>query len=355
MFNTVIIEKYGIYDIFYNTDNEYIIITNNTNNLIINLVSEDKLYLFSFYTAKGQYEANPHIYKLTYNMYLENIDILINDEIITVKVNKYPNMNNRIIISTMVRFEDNYILQFIEYYKHLGIDKFIIYDNSKNPKHYYEIESSLVMSSDLPNILSNYIDDGTVVLIDWPFTTIDGLKNRQQEAQQNHSLYAFKDSKLIGFFDIDEYINPQININTIDSLINNVLNENKIDIMGIGGLALYSKFFKNPNNYPESRYDFLKIYTCLTDVQNTLCEIQDTLYKNPIKFYANQKCFINPRNVAMFQVHFVIDGKEPLMINKEYAYINHYIFLNKNNRGRDNKDPIVYDDSINNHTKFIES
>ena len=45
-------------------------------------------------------------------------------------MNKYPEFNNEIVFSTIVKNEDQYIRQWIDYHYHLGVSRFIIYDNS---------------------------------------------------------------------------------------------------------------------------------------------------------------------------------------------------------------------------------
>lgn len=49
-----------------------------------------------------------------------------------------------------------------------------------------------------------------------------------------------------------------------------------------------------------------------------------------------EKCIVIPRNVKTFSVHLVTDGKETILLDKQYVYFNHYFFLNKENRGLTN-------------------
>ena len=127
-------------------------------------------------------------------------------------------------MSTMVYNEDNYIRQWIQFHLNIGVTRFIIYDNSKIND--YKSYKSVEKSSDLKKVLSDFIEKGIVVLIEWSYPkrlNISGISG--QTTHQNHSIYAFRNSKYIGLFDIDEYINMQNNTN-----INNFFrfNDNKI-------------------------------------------------------------------------------------------------------------------------------
>ena len=108
----------------------------------------------------------------------------------------------------MVYNEDNYIRQWIKYHSNIGVKRFIIYDNSKinDNKSYKSVEKS----SNLKKVLKDLIKKRKVVLIEWSYpkrSRKSGISG--QTTQQNHSIYAFRSSKYIGLFDIDEYVNMQ--------------------------------------------------------------------------------------------------------------------------------------------------
>ena len=46
-------------------------------------------------------------------------------------------------MSTMVKNEDDYIIQWIEYHLSLGIDHFVIYDNKDTPKWLFLIKAAV--------------------------------------------------------------------------------------------------------------------------------------------------------------------------------------------------------------------
>ena len=309
-FLPIFIEKYLIYDILYNDNGELIIITphkilppphiqlcndNNNDNDIIS----DFLLIICPHNNSAVYKLKTH--------YQKNITLIINKERVDTYVNTYPEFSNEIIMSTVVKDEDNYIKQWIQYHKNLNVNRFIIYDNST--------------MNTLDKVLKQYINDKTVVLIKWTYTFTF------QQPQQNHSIHTFKNSKYIGLLDIDEYLNPQQNYTNIDTLFNDLIINNTIDINKISGFVLLNKFFYNPYNKPTDNFNFLNISNC-----------------DKIKLKGNEKLFVIPKNVNTFSVHTVTNGNPMYFVDPILLYFNHYYFLNKLNRGLNKTDLI--DDTI---------
>lgn len=127
-----------IYDVFYNVNGQIIIIVP---------AETDPLKIQYFDTNTNTYcDFNLHScpHKHTYIYYLhaeysEHITLLIqpyNNPTkykLYTRVNKYPELNDsEIIFSTIVKNENNYITQWIEFHKNIGVSRFIIYDNSDN-------------------------------------------------------------------------------------------------------------------------------------------------------------------------------------------------------------------------------
>jgi len=256
--------------------------------------------------------------------YDQNIRLMINDYIIETIVNKYPTFNDEIIFSTIVKDEDDFILSWIDYHLRLGISRFIIYDNS--------------IHFTLSTILDEYIKNKIVLLIRWAYPYyMSG--NSAQTTQQNHSIYAFRNSKYIGLFDIDEYVNIQgmhnelVNyaapnkVSKIHYFFEQLIIKENINVNEIGSFSLLNKFFYNPNNLPVSNSQFLKIFNC------------DNITKQ-----GREKCFVIPKNVITYCTHKISYGNPAYDVNEKYAFFNHYYFLNKSDRGRNNTNLI--DDSI---------
>ena len=275
------------------------------------LLTNDIKIIFNRYLCSHGHSTvfvlDDQIYDQKINIQLDNLDA----EYITL--NKYESCKDLSLMSTIVKNEDEYIIQWIEYHTILGIDKFIIYDNSGN-KNDYPSSGHLLgkgKKSNLQMLLSNYVDSGRVILLNWPF------EEKFQQTHQNHSIWAFKSAKYIGFFDIDEYINPQTNISYIPKILDMYLMKNKLNYKDIGGLRFANRFFYNPFNLDESGFKFLSIY-----------------YTN-FKFeFSRGKTFILPSNINCFCVHEISNGEKCIDVNYREIYFNHYFFLNKLKRGR---------------------
>ena len=332
IYNPVNIKEYFIYDVLHNDNNEIVVITPNVNNTL------NISYNNNTFTKYCCPYRHTNIYVcLSKTKYEENITLDINNTTVTTKVSKYPKFNDEIIMSTLVKNEDSIILQWINFHLNIGIDRIIIYDNSSvNDNLSY---CSIEKTSNLKELLKHYINSNNVILINWSYSKRLKINNREsisgQTTQQNHSIYAFQNSKYIGLFDVDEYVNIQ-NETNISRFFRKLIKEEKIDISKIGSFRLLNKFFYNPNNLPIDGYKFLHIYNCNNHTKK-----------------GREKNFVLPKNVNTFGVHMITKGKQMYNVNPKKIYFNHYCYLNKATRGR-NKTELV-DKSIKKHIeKFVE-
>jgi len=291
-----------IYDVFYNDVNQLIIImpSETKEETIYYVCPDNKCVPFYLHTC-----PHNHTFIYTINVtFAETARLLFKDQLVMVHVKKYPQFKDEIIFSTIVKNEDNYIKPWIDFHLKIGVTRFIIYDNSNE--------------NTLPEVLKKYITNNQVVLIKWNYPyrlPVSGISG--QTTQQNHSIYAFKTSKFIGLFDVDEYVNIQreSGFSDIHSFLQNVILENKMNIDNIGSFRLLNKNFYNPDNLSTDGTDFLKITTC----DNILLE-------------GREKNFVIPKNVNTFSVHMITDGKQMVTLNHKCIYFNHYIFLNKHGK-----------------------
>lgn len=285
--------------------------------LEIKYLQADKASMTNFDLYKCPHN-HTYIYSLNVD-YTKNITLKINNEIVETYVNKYPSFENEIIFSTLVKFEDNYIKQWIDFHLNIGVSRFIIYDNAESIDSNSRVAWEPIRKrSNLPRLLRSYISKGVVILIKWPYphrTTASGISG--QTTQQNHSIYAFKNSKYIGLFDIDEYVNMQKRKN-LQELFKDIIRKNKIDTNTIGSFRVLCRNFFNPNKSPSHGNKFLAIFNC-----------------GEIIMKGREKNFVLPKNINTFAVHTVTDGKPMHTVDKEEMYFNHYTFLNKANRGLD--------------------
>lgn len=261
---------------------------------------------FIVYDCRDEYGR---VYVCRDQLFREVITIIIDGVKYQTPVHKYPSFPDEIIISTCVKNEDDYLVQWITYYMKLGVTRFILYDNSANKTNTHHEEPAR-KTSDLRNLLKKYIADEIVYVIDWPFENHEVF----QPGQCNHSLQAFRKCRYIGFLDVDEYVNPQ---------------GPEIDLRKIfdakcttGGYSILCRNFQNFLRLPEDGFNFLKVYTC------------DPIFDNVHPNTNGEKVFVHPPNVNTFVVHVVSNGLEPVHLPKEVMYFNHYRFLNKKLRGR---------------------
>jgi hypothetical protein len=293
MYTPIKIDIYKIYDIFYN------------GKLIIIRPAEFPLDIYCANKKMNVYIC-PHNHTYIYTLkidYSSTISLTIQNKTFDTSVNIYPEFKDEIIMSTLVKNEDNYIKPWIDFHLRIGITRFIIYDNSD--------------SNTLSTFLQKYIEKKQVFLISWnvPYTLpISGISG--QTTQQNHSIYAFTQSKYIGLMDIDEYVNMQHHSN-IHTFFEDLIQQHKINTKQIGSFMLLNKFFYNPTDFSTDENNFLNIFNC------------DTITKN-----GNEKNFVIPKNVKTFSVHRVTDGRPMFIINEKDVFFNHYVFLNKMNRGK---------------------
>lgn len=324
------IPKYNIYDVLYNDMNQIVIVMPFSKNTTpINIKLNDELF-------KRQICNKQHgcIFTLFQPEYKDTINLTIQDNICeNIKVNRYPIFKDRLIMSTMVYNEDNYIIQWIEYYLLLGISHFVIYDNSlSNETHSYKSTS---IASDLNTLLDKYIKNNIVTLIEWSYKKrlSHGAQATGQISQQNHSIYTFRTSKYIGLFDIDEYVNIPCEMN-IELYIDKIIKEKKINIDRYSAINIKCKLFYNPNNLPTDGYNFLKIYDC-----------------DKITTFGREKSFVIPKNDITYNIHNVSSGKPMYMANNSFHF-NHYYYLNKTNRG--NQITNLSDNSIQRITQLLD-
>jgi len=307
-------DNYVLYDIFHNDNNELIIIIPYIPTpYTIKYVSYDNT-IIPFALCKC-----PHKHTIIYKIkadYRKKIKLVINGCFIETLVNKYPSFKDEIIFSTIVKDEDDFIVPWINYHLKLGVTRFIIYDNST--KH------------TLSSVLDEYIKNNIVLLIKWKYPyiiEISGISG--QTTQQNHSIYAFRECKYIGLFDIDEYVNLQ-GISNLPLFFKILIIKENIKVGEISSFQLLNKFFYNPNNLPVNDSKYFHIFTC------------DAITKS-----GHEKNFVIPKNINTFSVHMVTSGKPMYTINYRYAYFNHYCYLNKSGRGRNVTNYI--DDTILQH------
>ena len=145
-------------------------------------------------------ENNKHIASELEN----NLKMIIPALCASVKVTEYV-----LSITAIVKNEADYILEWLEYHRMVGITHFYIYDNDSTD-HLYEK-------------LKGYIDRRIVTYIRW-------TGEAQQLRAYNDALNNYKyDTKYMAFIDIDEFLVPILDKNLPD-IVDEIFNE--IDYVG---------------------------------------------------------------------------------------------------------------------------
>jgi hypothetical protein len=329
------LKDFNIYDVIYNQVGEYVLVAPKMKPMNIKLIRGKSSYDFDLFNCS---HGHTSVYICKHSRSLKNITLEINGVVVkNIKVSRYQNFENKIVMSTMVRNEDNYVRQWIEFHRLLGVSRFIIYDNSKY--HGKEPKLSTQTSSDLEKLLEDYITQGIVDLIEWnyPYRLMHPDRRRisGQTTQQCHTIHAFKNAKLIGLFDIDEYVNASFRSwEDLNTCFEHILSSGNLSFDDITGFMLFSKSFYNPTGADETGFEFMKIAEC-----------GESIYIHP------KKLFVNPRNVLTYSCHRTtnhVQGKTLIKMKSDQLYYNHYVYLNKLIRKKRgiHSGPTSADDSI---------
>ena len=95
---------------------------------------------------------------------------------------------------TIYRDGASYLAEWVEFHRLMGVERFFLYDNGSSDDH--------------REVLAPYVDEGCVVVHDWPlpFIRTDGRPGALRGAF-DHCLSAHRDdSRWIAFLDFDEYL-----------------------------------------------------------------------------------------------------------------------------------------------------
>ena len=107
----------------------------------------------------------------------------------------------KVALCCIGRLENQYAVEYVDYYKSIGFDKIFIYDNNHDGEEHFE------------DVLQTYIDDGFVTVIDYRNKMLCQMK-AYEECYKKHN----NDYDWIAFFDFDEYITLKNDKNIKDYL-----------------------------------------------------------------------------------------------------------------------------------------
>ncbi|MCI8347592.1 MAG: glycosyltransferase family 92 protein [Bacilli bacterium] len=169
---------------------------------------------------------------------------------------------NKLSFVAIVKNEEPYIIEWIEFHRLVGVNKFYIYDNES--------------SDDLKKLLNPYIENGIVV-----YQYVPG-KNMQNIVYAD-AIKKYKDeSKYMGFIDIDEFVIPHED-NDLGDIVDDVLAKKE----GAAGVAINWRIYGS-NGYEKPPKGLV--------IENYKFRAEDDFDVN-----RHIKTICNPRKVVTFQ------------------------------------------------------
>lgn len=214
--------------------------------------------------------------------------------------------NLKIALCAIGKYEEEYLLEWVEHYKKIGFDNIIFGDN--NPINNYKQK----------NILNPYIDNGFVIYFDL-------MGNEDKKLQKKFYKKTIKKYKkkydYIAFFDCDEFITiekGEENIKSIFAIYDNIFNYDLVTIPMVN---------MTDNNL--THYENKKLSERFTEY---------TFKKINVKSILNMEK-ISIENIFLRSVHRMIEGENFEIDVNDGIYIKHYKFktieefLKKINRG----------------------
>lgn len=168
------------------------------------------------------------IYKIKYYLY---------KPIVTNKNYKY-----NVSICAIFKDEADYLKEWLEFHKIIGVEHFYLYNN-KSSDNYYEV-------------LLPYINEGIVTLKDWP------KPQSQMEAYQDFMNNFKYDTKWVGFIDLDEYVVP----NKFDNIYEFLKKFNNRPIVLIYWKCFGTSGFKNRDTSRLITEDFVVSWNKYTNI-----------------------------------------------------------------------------------------
>ena len=157
------------------------------------------------------------------------------------------NISFKIALCAIAKNENNYIKEWVDWYRHLGITKIFIYDNNDLDGERFE------------DVIGNYIDEGFVEIIDrrgivkTVSTDKDGQTN-QGLAYSDCWYSHYKEYDWMFFFDIDEYLEIYDKYSNLNEFLN--------DFIDYDGIRVQWKMYgDNDNLYYENKSLFKRFKT----------------------------------------------------------------------------------------------
>ena len=215
----------------------------------------------------------------------------------------HDKIRNKVVLAAVMRNEDAVVGAWIEHHARLGVDHFIIYDNGGE-------------TSTMRETLAPF--GSLVTRIVWPFASKHpwSLGVPEQHGANNHCLHAFSSCAYIGFFDVDEFVNPGKTTISLRSILDSLCASRDL----CAAVLTVGREFYNPSLADETNNNFLRIVDCG-------------------EAYVSRKIFCVPAVTLAcglsVNIHNIHNGDSKTVVAETDTLVhNHYRFLNKKDRGR---------------------
>lgn len=171
---------------------------------------------------------------------------------------------------TIFQDEANYLREWIEFHRLVGIEHFYLYDNNS--------------SDDYLTILQPYIDEGIVDLFDWPSPEHEDWTPYQEKAYNHCIHYCTGQTQWLAVIDTDEFLVPVQHNNVQDFL--KTFDSNDL----IGGVTISWQFYGT---------------SWCKKIPADKLMIETLLLKASLKYPPNRnyKTICQPHKVAHYRVH----------------------------------------------------
>ena len=218
---------------------------------------------------------------------------------------KTPYLNLTVCVHSALfgPFPDPYMLiEFIEVYRILGADKFVIYNANSSAK--------------IENIVSHYRDASLLDLFNWDLPSNMSTHYVAQPALIQDCIYRYMfASKYIALVNLDEFIFPRLQSSLLDLLAG-------LDCRNPGQIVFQSQFFSLDarQHLNGSAYKTLAMLNSLV-LSYTMTDSKELGYR------IRCKTIVNPRNILIGQVHTMrqmVPGSNTCRVPSAEAMIHHY-------------------------------
>lgn len=252
-----------------------------------------------------------------------------------IKVSRISKKSNYLAVTAMFKDDREYLIEWIEYHRLLGVEHFYLYEN------YAKIQERT------RRLLMSYLAKDIVTLISWGYPynhpPIDDNQDWRytQRAAINHSLYKYGEAnKWMLFIDLDEYVYPTGLQNTsLLPLLEKYTKDDTIAALEMKmiwfGNSNHSNCFKMPNELT------IKVF------QRRATDL--TVKRN--------KCFVRPEYIDIISVHYptrIKEGKQILEVSHDVLRINHYYAMGLQYRIKDGKYNEVEDKGMDRFLPFLK-